>query len=477
MSRRSKAGGEPAKSRRGKPGLKRRSASKLGFRRIAPARQETEVARLTRDRNEAREQQRATAEILRVIRNSPADVQPVFEMIVRSAVSLCGSLYANVFRFDGDLLHFVASHNVGPIAVPRASVPTRKNWRHYVDLMKAKYPMRPDSSQVTGRVLLTKSVVRLEDALIDPHYDQLLSRAIGFRRLLGVPMLREGDPLGAIVAGWAEAGPVPKVQEELLKTFADQAVIAIENARLLNELRQSLQQQTATAEVLRVINSSAGTLAPVFEAILDKAMQLCEAAFGGMWTLEADRYTAVALRGVPQPYAAFLAETTIVPGPGTSPYRLLRGERFVHNIDLAAEEAYRAGDPQRRALVDLGGARTALQVLLRKDDAVLGFITIYRKEVRPFNEKQIELVENFAGQAVIAIENARLLDDLSKLNQQLEQRVADQVGEIERMGRLRRFLPPQVADLIVASGTEKQLESHRREITALFCDLRGFTRF
>jgi GAF domain-containing protein len=232
---------------------------------------ETEIACLTHERDEAREQQKATAEILRVIRNSPADVQPVFEMIVRSAVSLCGSLYANVFRFDGELLHFVALHHVGESPAPRASARRRENWRHYADLIKAKYPMRPDSSQVA------ESVVRLEDALTDPDYDQQLARAIGFRRLLGVPMLREGDPLGVIVAGWAEAGPVPKVQEELLKTFADQAVIAIENTRLLNELKQSLEQQTATADVLRVISSSRGELQPVFESILKNAVRICEA--------------------------------------------------------------------------------------------------------------------------------------------------------------------------------------------------------
>src|SRR6516164_5058586 len=225
MRRRSKAGGEPAKSQRHKAVTpKRRSAPEsVG--------EETELALRIRERNEAREQQIATAEILRVIRASPNDVQPVFETIVRNAGSLCGSLYANVFRFDGELLHFVA-FNMSPSAAPRASARIQKNWRHYMDLLKAKYPMRPDSSQVAGRVLLTKSVVRLEDALADPDYDQRYARAIGFRRLLGVPMLREGDPLGVIVAGWAEAGPVPKIQEELLKTFADQAVIAIENARL-----------------------------------------------------------------------------------------------------------------------------------------------------------------------------------------------------------------------------------------------------
>ena len=167
-----------------------------------------EVQARTRELTEALEQQTATSAILRVISTSPTDVQPVFETIVRNAVALCGSLFANVFRFDGELLHFVASHNVDP---------------DYVELLRAKYPMRPDSSQVSGRAVLTRSVVRLEDALADPDYDQRFPTAMSWRRMLGVPMLRQGEPLGVIVVGWAEAGPVPKAQEELLKQFADQA--------------------------------------------------------------------------------------------------------------------------------------------------------------------------------------------------------------------------------------------------------------
>jgi len=195
-----------------------------------------QLDRRTRERDEAREQQTATAEILRVIRTSPSDVQPVFETIVRNAVSLCGSLFANVFRFDGELLHFVAAHNVGP---------------NYTDLLHRKYPMRPDSSQISGRVLLTKSLVRLEDVLTDSDYDQRFPSAMGWRRMLGVPMLLEGEPLGVIVVGWAEAGPVPKAQEELLKTFADQAVIAIENVRLFESVENHTRELAKSLEELR----------------------------------------------------------------------------------------------------------------------------------------------------------------------------------------------------------------------------------
>ena len=185
MRRRSRAGSKPAKARSRK--AKTLKAARHSSSSVAD--HETEDVGLRRDRDEAREQQKATAEILRVIRTSPADVQPVFEMIVRNAVSLCGSLSANVFRFDGELLHFVASHNIG---------------RTPVDMLREKFPMRPDSSQVAGRVVLKKEIIRLEDALTDPDYDQRFARAIGFRRLLGVPLLREEDLLGVIVVGWAE---------------------------------------------------------------------------------------------------------------------------------------------------------------------------------------------------------------------------------------------------------------------------------
>jgi two-component system, NtrC family, sensor kinase len=187
----------------------------------------------TREFAEALEQQTATSEILRVISTSPSDAQPVFETIVRNAVPLCGSLFANVFRFDGELLHFVAGHNVGP---------------SYVELLRAKYPMRPDFSQISGRVLLTKSVVRLEDVLADPNYDQRFPQAMGWRKMLGVPMLRRGDPLGVIVVGWAEPGPVSNAQEGLLKQFADHAVIAIENVRLFDaEQRRTRELSSAGA--------------------------------------------------------------------------------------------------------------------------------------------------------------------------------------------------------------------------------------
>lgn len=250
------------------------------------------------------------------------------------------------------------------------------------------------------------------------------------------------------------------------------------------ERDQAMAQQAATGNILGVINASRGDLAPVFTTILDNALDLCEAAFGFVTTYDGDRFECVAQRGVPDSLAAYFSKGMDQPRPGDAHWRLIAGEELVHNRDQMDEEAYRQGNPLRRAIVDLGGARSALVVPLRKDDVLLGALTIYRKEVRLYSEKQVAILQNFAAHAVIAIENARLLSELrehtqeiSRWNRELEARVAVQVAEIERIGKLRRFLAPQLAELIVARGDESILQSHRREIVVAFCDIRGFTAF
>jgi adenylate cyclase len=249
---------------------------------------------------------------------------------------------------------------------------------------------------------------------------------------------------------------------------------------LTRELKESREEQTATSEVLKIISSSPGELKPVFDAILENATRICEAKFGNLFLYADNSFRIAAQKNAPPAYAERWRQRPILV-VGDNPHnpldRLAASKSVVDMPDLMAEQGYIERDPRFVALVESAGARTHLAVPMLKDSELVGAISIFRQDVCPFTSKQIELVQNFASQAVIAIENARLLNDLNKLNQQLEQRVADQVSEIERMSRLRRFLPPQVADLIVASGTEKQLESHRREITALFCDLRGFTGF
>jgi class 3 adenylate cyclase len=421
------------------------------------------------------EQQTATSDVLKVISSSPGDLQPVFSAILESAARLCDASFGNIIRWQDDALRLVATYNT-----PAAFIEAR-----------SQLPLRRNQNNPIGGMLAAKTVLHIDDLAADERYinrrDPNVIAAVelgGIRTFLAVPMLKDNELIGALIVYRQEVRPFSDKQIELVKNFAAQAVIAIENARLLSELRESLQQQTASADVLRIISSSPGDLEPVFATILDKALHLCDAAFGFVTIYEGERFKRAAERDVPDALAAYLRGGMDQPQPGDAHWRLAAGEDLIHNLDQKDEDAYRLGNPLRRAVVDLGGARSALVVALRKDKVLLGALTVYRKEVRPFTDQQIALLQNFAAQAVIAIENARLLNELRqrteevvKLNAQLEARVADQVGEIERMGRLRRFLPPQVADLIVASGTEKQLESHRREITALFCDLRGFTGF
>ena len=222
--------------------------------------------------------------------------------------------------------------------------------------------------------------------------------------------------------------PYTDKQVDLARTFADQAVIAIENTRLLTEQREALEQQTATAEVLQVINASPGDLAPVFDAMLDKAMRLCEVEFGILYTYDGERFHTVATRGVPAALAEFRAKHPPSGLAGGSAAPLFETRRPVHILDMMAEEFYRTGDAINRATVDLGGARTSLTAPLLKDETVLGGITIYRQEVRAFSDKQIALLENFAAQAVIAMENARLLNELRQRTTDLQESLAYQTA-------------------------------------------------
>ena len=461
MRRRSKTGGKAVKTQRRKT-LTRRNAPKAGRgHRSAAAPKETYVARLTRERDEALEQQAATADVLKVISRSTFDLQKVLNALVKSAAVLCRADKARILR------------------------PTGKDGSYYVqartrELSSAEYDehirsltFAPGRGSVVSRVLLEGKSVHIPDVFADPEYTlQKSARLAGYRTSLGVPLLREGSPIGLLVLQRATVRPYTDKEIELAETFADQAVIAIENTRLLNELRESLQQQIATADVLKVISRSTFDLQTVLSTLAELACRLCDVEGASMWRPEGDVFKLAANFGHSAAHLAAMRRLSIRPGRETCAGRVLLEARTVHIPDLAADPEYQAPETLKA-----GGNRAMLGVPLLREGLPIGVFTLARTAARPFTETQIELATTFANQAVIAIENTRLLNDLNKLNQQLEQRVTDQVSEIERMGRLRRFLPPQVADLIVTSGTEKQLESHRREVTALFCDLRGFTGF
>jgi adenylate cyclase len=296
-----------------------------------------------------------------------------------------------------------------------------------------------------------------------------------------VALIKDDVPVGAFIIARREMRAFSGKQIALVRNFAAQAVIAMENARLLTETREALEQQTATAEVLGVINASPGDLAPVFEAMLEKAMRLSGAVHGTLTSYNGEHFRCVTSHNLPEALFELLREPRRA-APNSPQERLLNGESIVHIADMRAQawednEVARAG-------AEIGFTRTALYVPLRKDNALLGYIGAQRQEVRPFTDKQIALLQNFAAQAVIAMENARLLgelrqrtDEVAELNRGLEARVAEQVEELGRVGRLKRFLAPQLAKLIVSQDNEKILESHRREIVVVFCDLRGYTAF
>jgi class 3 adenylate cyclase len=421
-------------------------------------------AAIAAERNEARAQQTATAEVLGIINASSGDLAPVFDAILEKAHQICGASSGSLNIYEGDQLRAVAVRGLA-----KSFYRLRSGFR--------LSDTHPASALTTGA-----SFVQVPDiaAIDDPMVRAALE--VGLRTVLFIP-LRQGDRL---LGNIAAARPVVRLFSEkdiaLLQNFAAQAVIAIENARLITETREALEQQTATAEVLQVINSSPGEIAPVFDAILEKAHSLCSVTFGSLQTYDGEFFRSVAARGLPASFVEMVRQP-FRPDPDSFEERVVRGEDFVHVPDVRTLGPL-PDNPISRAAVEMVGLRTALLLPLRKETALVGYIAAGRSVVQPFTDREIALLQNFAAQAVIAMENARLLGELRQrteevadLNRGLEARVAEQVEELGRVGRLKRFLAPQLAELIVSQGDEKILESHRREIVVVFCDLRGYTAF
>ena len=360
-----------------------------------------ELRQRTDDLTESLENQTATGEILGVISKSPTQVQPVFDIIAASALRLCGAAWSAVLQYNGEQIELAALHNLVDFDGAGA--------------LRRTFPRKPSRTGATDRAVSTRSACYIPDVLELHDYDHPTLVQVA-RSVLSVPMLRDGQSVGAITVCSAAPNAFTERQMTLLRTFADQAVIAIENVRLFEaeqqrtrELAESLEQQTATSEVLSVISSSPGELEPVFQAMLANAIRICEAKFGNLFLIDRDGCRWAAGVGTPPKLAEYFTRSTrFQPTPGSHLDRVVRTKQVSHTADDTAEAVVGAA-------ARLGGARSTICVPMLKDDVLVGAIFIYRTEVRPFTEKQIELVKNFAAQAVIAIENTRLLNELREL--------------------------------------------------------------
>src|SRR5262245_58104720 len=375
-----------------------------------------ENVRLFNETKDALERQTATSEILNVINQSPTDVLPVFDTIVKSAMRLCNAVQSNLQLFDGELMHWCAQQGIGQEAM---------------DSIRRIYPMRPDQSMTASRSVLTRSVVHVPDVLDDPEYLHELAVKGGFRSVLSVPMMGKGRPIGAITVGRMEAGLFSETEVTLLRTFADQAVIAIENVRLFTELQEknraltdahaqvseSLDQQTATSEILRAISQSQTDVQPVFDAITTNALRLCAAAGSGLYLFDGERIHMAALRNIdPVGTAAIRQEDPTPPSRSGAVARAILTREVVYIRDVLKDPEYKLASTAAAV-----GYRSVMSVPMLHEGNAIGAITVTAADVAAFSENHLELLKTFADQAVIAIENVRLFNETKEA---LEQQTA-----------------------------------------------------
>jgi PAS domain S-box-containing protein len=362
---------------------------------------------------DAQELQAATAEVLRAISRANFDLETVLRTLVRTVAQLTRAEAAILWRYRDGAYHYAAGHLLHP---------------EFESIERAT-PIVPGEATVVGRAALRQSTVQIVDAWTDPDYGpKREARLGGVRSMLAVPLAREGVPIGMFTVGRHAVDPFTPQQIALIDSFADQAVIAIENARLLAELHQrtadleeALAYQGATSDILRVINSSPGDPAPVFDAILEKATRLCDADAGLLWLYDGDVFRAAALRDLPPAYAAFVTRGPVRPGAETTLAQVITAPRVRSRDDIRIAPPYLAREPLTVALVELGGFCSMIVIPLVKDGAALGALSLYRREVRPFPEKHHALMQGFATQAVIALENARLFEESRRRAVELEE--------------------------------------------------------
>ena len=386
-----------------------------------------ELRQRTNDLSEALDQQTATSEVLQTISSSPGDLDPVFVTMLEKAVRICDAQFGNIYRWDGEALQAVASHNT-PSSFVRA---------------RERFSISPGPKNPVAQMIATKKATHTLDLAASAAYadgDPVTIAAVelgGVRTFLAVPMLKENELIGGFTLARHEVRSFTDKQVELVENFAAQAVIAIENTRLLTELRQrtddlaeSLEQQTATSEVLQVISSSPGDLQPVFVTMLENAVRICDAKFGEIYHWDGEVLHLAAMHNTPRAFAEERKRSgSIRPDPKGFIGRLVATKTAVHIADLAADRRYIEDRyPPYVAAVELGGVRTILAMPMLKENELIGAFIVPRQEVHPFTDKQIELVKNFAAQAVVAIENARLLNELRQrttdLAESLEQQTA-----------------------------------------------------